>query len=35
MSFLRQPFYLIKNSGMIYLQSRMATRFKKYYRFIK
>ncbi len=35
MSFLRQPFFLIKQSGMIYLQSRVVTRFKKYYRFTK
>ncbi len=35
MSFLRQPMFYIKNSGMIYLNSRLTTRFKKYYRFIK
>ncbi len=35
MSFLRQPFFFIKPTGMVYLQSRILTRFKKYYRFIK
>ncbi len=35
MSFLRQSFLVIKPSGMVYLQSRIMTRFKKYYRFIK